>query len=301
MELFQILNCSTLGTCCTDYGIVGILEVTKKVLLLIQFVVPFILIVAATIQFVQLTINPELKDGFRRVLNKFIAAVIIFMLPTIVDAILTATPDSFSVSACWKQVKINTNSSNSSIFGGGSYVSDDGNSSNSVLMNNEELEKLNESKYNKTATNNNSKTVSAKQKAIVSYAKQFVNKNGKVTNKYLLHGTWNGEKPYKATDCSGFVKGVYKHVTGVSIPRKAKSMWTKRSQYFDVIKEKDRQAGDIIVYGDSTGYHVGIYTGTGKEIIHNKGTSWGIIKQSNYNSASKHGKPIGFLRLKGVK
>ena len=40
---------------------------------------------------------------------------------------------------------------------------------------------------------------------------------------------------------------------------------------------------------------------TGKEIIHNKGTSWGIIKQSNYNSASKHGKPIGFLRLKGVK
>ena len=76
-------------------------------------------------------------------------------------------------------------------------------------------------------------------------------------------------------------------------------MWLKRAQHFDVIKEKDIQAGDIIYYG-GTG-HVGIYTGKGKEIIHNKGTGYGIVKDSNYNKASKHGKPVGFLRVKGVK
>ena len=62
MELFQILDCSSLGTCCKDYSIMGVLQVTKVIFGLIQFVVPIILIVAGTIQFLQLTINPELKD-----------------------------------------------------------------------------------------------------------------------------------------------------------------------------------------------------------------------------------------------
>ena len=299
MELFQILDCSTLGTCCTDYGIVGILAVTKKIFLLIQFLVPFFLIIAGTIQFVQLTINPELKDGFRRVLNKFIAAAIIFMLPTVVDVVLTAAPETFSVVACWRQVKVNTTSENQSVFG--SYVSSESNKS--VLMSDEELEKLNEKKNTEIESSKPVSTnkTSAKQNAIVSYAKQFVNKKGKLTYKYKRGGSWKGEKPYTPTDCSGFVKGVIHHVTGVTIPRKAENIWKKRASYAEVISEKNRQAGDIIVYHDKEGYHVGLYTGHGKEIIHNKGTDWGVIKQNNYNTASKHGRPIGFLRVKGVK
>ena len=36
----------------------------------------------------------ELKDGFRRVLNKFIAAIIVFLLPTLVDVFLMATSEN---------------------------------------------------------------------------------------------------------------------------------------------------------------------------------------------------------------
>ena len=103
----------------------GVLQVTKVIFDLIQFVVPIILIVAGTIQFLQLTINPELKDGFRRVLNKFMAAVIIFLLPTLVDVFLTATSENFSISACWSQVKVNstnTNSNNSKLIFNNYYV-----------------------------------------------------------------------------------------------------------------------------------------------------------------------------------
>ena len=299
MELFQILDCSSLGTCCKDYSIMGVLQVTKVIFGLIQFVVPIILIVAGTIQFLQLTINPELKDGFRRVLNKFMAAVIIFLLPTLVDAFLSATSENFSISACWSQVKVNstnTNSNNSKFSGGGGgYISTD--DDDSIFMDPDEFDKLSGEKFadidNTVSTP--TKKISSKQTAIVSYAKKFLNKG----YKYKYKGTWDCTGSYKPTDCSGFVKCVIKNTTGASIPRKANNMWLKRAQYFDVIKEKDIQPGDIIYYG-GTG-HVGIYTGKGKEIIHNKGTGYGIVKDSNYNKASKHGKPVGFLRVKGVK
>ena len=307
MELFQILDCSTLGTCCTDYGVVGILSVTKMVFDLIQLVVPIILIVAGTIQFVQLTINPELKDGFRRVLNKFMAAVIVFLLPALVDLILTATSSNFSVAACWKQARgiAIATPTGGGVFMPSKYIATDEDGDNSVWMNPSGFESLTNERMNKEENNNNnnnnggtstsSKTVSAKQKAIVAYAKQFLNRG----YKYKYKGSWDCTGSYKPTDCSGFVKCVYKNAAGATIPRKANNMWLKRAQYFEVVSEKDRQAGDIIYYGGSG--HVGIYTGKGKEIIHNKGYGYGIVKESNYNKASKHGKPKGFLRLKGVK
>ena len=68
MELVQILDCSTtLNNCCSSFATANILDITRKIFDLIQMIVPIILILMSTIQFVQLTINPELKDGFRRV------------------------------------------------------------------------------------------------------------------------------------------------------------------------------------------------------------------------------------------
>ena len=300
MELFQILDCSTLGTCCSDYSLVAFLVITKKIFEVLQFVVPIALLIAGTIQFVQLTINPELKDGFRRILNKLMAAFFVFFIPFMVDTVLGVVSDDFSFTACWEQAKI---VSVEGLFNNGSYI--DEVSEKKVLMEPQEYEKVEEEKAakeeeEKTKSNtktptNNSSGVSAKQKAIVAYAKSFLNKG----YKYKYKGSWDCTGSYKPTDCSGFVKCVYKNAAGASIPRKANNMWLKRDQYFEVVKEKNLEPGDIIYYGGSG--HVGIYTGKGKEIIHNKGTGYGIVKDSNYNKASRHGKPKGFLRLKGVK
>ena len=102
MELFQILDCgSSIGACCTDYSLVNILNIARRVFDVIQILVPIILIIAATIQFVQLTINPEQKDGFRKILNKLIAAIIVFVLPFIMNVIMGAVGESTEFSSCW--------------------------------------------------------------------------------------------------------------------------------------------------------------------------------------------------------
>ena len=84
MEMFQILSCTNdLATCCSNTALVGFLSILKRIIDIIQFVVPIILIITGTIQFIQMTINPDLKDGFKKILNKLIAVIIIFLLPSI--------------------------------------------------------------------------------------------------------------------------------------------------------------------------------------------------------------------------
>ena len=280
MELFQILDCSSsIGACCTDYSLVTVLDITRKIFELIQIIVPIVLLVAGTIQFVQLTINPDLKDGFRRVLNKLIAAFIIFMLPTLADIVLTVTSENVNIASCWEQAK--TSSAEIS-FNSGNYVSTDSDN-NSVW-----LTPIQFNKTRRRTEGGGSGSVSSKQQQVVAYASKFVGKP------YVYGGSWNGEEPYKPTDCSGFVKGVFHHVVGVNLPHGTNMLWNNKSLY-TLVSENNIQPGDVVMYDG----HVGILTGNGNEMIHAAGKKWGVIKSSNYKSSSSH-RILGILRIKGV-
>ena len=289
MELFQILDCSSLGTCCKDYSILGVLQVTKVIFGLIQFVVPIILIVAGTIQFLQLTINPELKDGFRRVLNKFMAAVIIFLLPTLVDVFLTATSENFTISACWNQIDL---SNAKSVFGG-NYASV---GFTSVWLDTSQYEKtldFADTKKNSINSVNSNKIGGTKQQQIVSYAKEFVGEG------YKYGGRWNGEKPYHKTDCIGFVKGVYTHFGFKSMknaPQGTNSFYKVRHNIVTEVSESDLEPGDIVLWKG----HVALYTGKGRQIIHAAGKKYGVIVSKDYRKSSSS-VFRGFYRVKGVK
>lgn len=80
---------------------------------------------------------------------------------------------------------------------------------------------------------------------IVAYAKQFIG------NPYV----YGGNSLTRGTDCSGFVKGVYKHF-GVALPRTSYAM----RKVGTAVSYKDIQPGDIVCYSG----HVGIYAGNGK-------------------------------------
>lgn len=293
MELFQILDCSsTLGTCCSDYALVGILDITRKVFGLIQLVVPIVLIIAGTIQFVQLTINPDMKDGFRKVLNKVIAAIIVFLIPVIVDVILGAAPDSINVASCWEEAKVvsEVNRTMSS-----TYISTDDREASPVIVDPGKFEKGNDrptptpgdSGPNQGSVNAGVGEGSATGQAIVSYASQFVGK------RYLYGGSWNGELPYTATDCSGFVQGVFKHF-GITLKRTTSTQWADKSKY-TLVTSGNIKAGDLIMYNG----HVGILTGNGNEIIHAKGKKWGVVRDSDYRRCSSHN-ILGIMRINGV-
>lgn len=85
----------------------------------------------------------------------------------------------------------------------------------------------------------------AKGKEVAQYAKQFIG------NPYVYGGT----SLTRGTDCSGFVKSVYKHF-GVELPRTSYEM--RRVGY--KVSYSEAQPGDIICYRG----HVGIYVGNGK-------------------------------------
>ena len=287
MEMFQILSCNgTLATCCNDGTIVWFLALTKKIFEIIQLIVPAALLIAGTIEFTRLSINPEDKKGFRKILNKIIAAFIVFMIPVLVDVVLTAVPNSFSVASCWEQAKV---ASTGRLFGSNQYVSTGKDSEKGIVW-------LDPKVYEKSASATDSKKDTGKsttsiQQQIVSYAKSFANKG----NKYKWGGYWNGSPKYTPTDCIGFVKGVYSHFGFKNMknaPSGTQSFYRARHGIVTQVSEKDLQPSDLVLWKG----HIAIYIGNGK-IVHAAGKKYGVITGRLYKGKEFR----GFYRVKGVK
>ena len=132
----------------------------------------------------------------------------------------------------------------------------------------------NKTTSNKTTTKNTtatksttSTTKSSKGVQIAEYAKKFVGKS------YRMGGSWNGEMPYTATDCSGFTQGVYKHF-GISLPRVARD----QAKVGKKVSFNELQPGDLVFYSGNGGKsitHVAMYIGNGK-IVHAQTPKLGI-------------------------
>ena len=103
-------------------------------------------------------------------------------------------------------------------------------------------------------------------------------------------GILNGEVPYTATDCSGFVQGVFSHF-GIHLTRSTSSQWADTSSY-TLVSDGNIKAGDLVMYNG----HVAILTGNGEEIIHASNPTDGIKLTSSY----KYRSVLGIMRINGV-
>lgn len=275
MTLIQILDCSdTLGTCCSDYGIVSVLDIVRKVLELFQLIVPILLIVGTTVQLIVLTSNPEAKDGIKKIINKYIAAAICFFLPIIVNVVLGLLPENFEISACWETAKI---SAEVVKMQESKYINPYASPAKSIILNPKDYEP------------GSSSSTSGSEKAleIVAYAKSFVGQ------RYVYGGSWNGELPYTGTDCSGFVYGVFKHF-GINLARTTYGQWADKSSY-TLVSSGNIQAGDLVMYDG----HVGILTGNGYEMVHAQSTRTGIVLSNDFRTCSSKA-ILGIMRINGV-
>jgi len=86
---------------CSSPALAAILKSTKNILSLIGIIAPILLMVMASIHLVNLMRNPDDKKALPKLKNSALAAVIIFFIPTITNAVMYMLDDSFSVSACW--------------------------------------------------------------------------------------------------------------------------------------------------------------------------------------------------------
>lgn len=294
MSLVQILECSdTLGTCCNDYGLVLALDSFRKVINLLQIMVPIALIIWTTIELIKLMNSPDNKKGIKPLINKVIAAVVCFIVPILMNVVLDMMPETYSVSACWSQAKI---SAEVVRYQKNTYISEKDKTMSPIMPNPEDYENGNKRKdptpkrsggssSSGGATTGSGKG-SATGKAIVDYARSFVGQS------YVWAGTWNGELPYTGTDCSGFVQGVFKH-HGINLSRSTDTQWADTGTY-DLV-QGEIKAGDLAMYDG----HVGILTGNGNEMIHAKGTQWGIVSDPDYKTCSSKA-VLGIMRIKGV-
>ncbi len=86
---------------CQDSSLRGILSIVRRILLLIQIIVPILLIIWASISFIRLTKNPEEKNGLKRIVNQFLAAAIVFFVPLFVNALMGMLGENTNFSSCW--------------------------------------------------------------------------------------------------------------------------------------------------------------------------------------------------------
>lgn len=277
-QLLQVLDCSQeLGTCCTDYGLLTVLDVMRQILDLIQLIAPIILMVGLGIQFTQLLVNPDDKKKQKALLNKFIAALLCFFVPFLVNLSLSLVPEeigSFQLGACWDTARVSREvlkKENST------YVATTDREPKTFVISPGEYDDPEVTHQEGVGSG------SATGRAIVAYAKEFLGQP------YVWGGTWNGEKPYTGTDCSGFVQGVYRHF-GINLTRTTYTQWADTASY--TLVNGSPQAGDVVMYDG----HVAILTGNGEEIIHASNPTDGIKLSPSY----KYSSVLGIMRIKGV-
>ena len=98
---------------CNQSGVQGAFHLIKGILDILRFAVPIGLIIMSTIDVFNKVINPDDKDGQKKLVNRLIAAVIVFLIPTFIKLVFrvidwgSGVDGSYNnaesgLSQCWK-------------------------------------------------------------------------------------------------------------------------------------------------------------------------------------------------------
>ena len=93
---------------CNDYALAHILSLTQTAFDIICIVVPIILIISLIITKARIITDPDQKHFIRKIISQIVSAIIIFLLPTILDIIMVWLPDggdSFNITSCWQAAR----------------------------------------------------------------------------------------------------------------------------------------------------------------------------------------------------
>ncbi len=74
--------------CKPDSGLVKVFAMIKALLNLVRFLIPIGIIVWTSLDLYKNVLNPDDKDSRKRILNRLIAAFIVFLTPTIINLII---------------------------------------------------------------------------------------------------------------------------------------------------------------------------------------------------------------------
>ncbi len=89
---------------CSSAALGATLAILKRIMNLIQIIVPILLMISLTLNLIKLVSNPDDKKALPKIKNAALAAVIVFMIPVFVNVVMNMLGENFSVSACWSSV-----------------------------------------------------------------------------------------------------------------------------------------------------------------------------------------------------
>ena len=93
---------------CDLPDVLAVMRIVKIVITIIKVVVPILLIISAMIDFARAVSDAELNKITKPMVNKVIAAVLVFLIPTFVKLIAQITLNDSEYEACLGDITIDT-------------------------------------------------------------------------------------------------------------------------------------------------------------------------------------------------
>lgn len=90
---------------CSSAGMSAILSAFKNMLNLIHIVGPILLIFGLAMHLINLMKNPDEKKLVNKIRNSAIAAIVLFFVPTIVNALMIMMGENVNISSCWNSIR----------------------------------------------------------------------------------------------------------------------------------------------------------------------------------------------------
>ena len=90
---------------CNNYAIVSLFVIAKRIFTIIQILAPILAIIGLGINLVKSVIDPNRKNNFSSYKNWLIALIVVFAIPTIVNATMGILGENYSVSSCWNNAE----------------------------------------------------------------------------------------------------------------------------------------------------------------------------------------------------
>ena len=90
---------------CNNYAIVSLFVIAKKMFTIIQILAPILAIIGLGINLVKSVIDPDNKKNFSQYKNWLLALVIVFAIPTIINATMGILGENYSITSCWNNAE----------------------------------------------------------------------------------------------------------------------------------------------------------------------------------------------------
>ena len=89
---------------CANPALSTSLLIIKRILVIVQIVGPILLILSLVLNFTKGTFKPDDKKLLKKILNSFLAMLFVFFMPILIDTVMVALGENFTISSCWNSI-----------------------------------------------------------------------------------------------------------------------------------------------------------------------------------------------------